>query len=282
MKILDGSKYSKIILDDIKQKIRKLSIKPKLAIVLLGKNPSSITYIKSKEKACKYVGMDIEKHFHTLEFTEKDLIELINKLNKDRSVNGIIVQLPLPSNINTDNIIFNIDYKKDVDGFHPFNLGKIFVGLESLAPCTALGIVDLLSFYDIDIKGKTVCILGKSNIVGKPVALMLLNHKANVISCDKYTEDIIKLTQVADILISATGVPNLIKAKHIKKDAVIVDVGFTYKNGVLYGDVDEKSIKDKASYISPVPGGIGKMTVAHLIKNTYKAYMIQNNKKNFI
>lgn len=277
MQILDGEKYYNLILKEIQKEVESLKKKPTLAIILLGDNNASLSYIKAKEKAFCRVGMKIKKFFLNLDTSYVKLSNLIQRLNADKNINGIIIQLPLPQHIDTQKIIFHISPVKDVDGFHPINLGKLFVGLDGLYPCTPLGILDLLSRYKINLKGKIITVIGKSNIVGKPTAMMLLNQKATVIICDEYTKDLKKHTKISNIIISATGKPHLINSSFIKKDAILIDVGFSYKQGKLYGDIDFESVKNKAKYISPVPGGIGKMTVAYLVKNTLKAYKIQNN-----
>jgi methylenetetrahydrofolate dehydrogenase (NADP+)/methenyltetrahydrofolate cyclohydrolase len=276
MKLLDGKKVAQHILSQLQKEIARFPTKPKLNVILIGNDPASISYVHQKAKACEQIGVIYEQINYSNKISEAGLFRKIHAINKDKSVNGLIVQLPLPKHIDTNKIIFEIDHHKDVDGFHPFNLGKIFVGLPSLAPCTPLGIIRLLEHYKINLTGKNIVVVGKSNIVGKPMAILLLNRKATVTSCDAYTKNLKEHTKKADIIISATGVPHLINASYIKKGAILIDVGFSFKNGKVYGDIDPKSIAKKASYLSPVPGGVGPMTVALLLENTVKAYKMQH------
>lgn len=276
MKLLDGKIVARGILRQLRKDIQKLPSKPKIGVILIGSNPASLAYVRTKTKACEETGLLYEQINYSDKISQDSLISTIHKINNDPSFNGLIVQLPLPKHIDPNRIIFEIDYCKDVDGFHPFNLGKIFVGLDSLAPCTPLGIIRLMEHYHISLTGKNIVVIGKSNIVGKPMATLLLNRKATVTSCDAHTVDLKKHTSAADIIISATGVAHLITASFIQKGAILIDVGFTYKNGKLYGDIDPKSVAKKAAYLSPVPGGVGPMTVALLLENTVKAYRMQH------
>lgn len=277
MKLLDGKYTADKILKLLEKEIQQFSTTPKLGVILVGKDPASIAYVRQKKKACEQIGITFEQINCSDKISQKELIKLIHKINKDISFNGLIVQLPLPKHIDANQIIFEIDYGKDVDGFHPFNLGKMFVGLPSLAPCTPLGIIRLLEQYHIHLTGKKITVIGKSNIVGKPMVTLLLNRKATVTSCDIYTKDLKEHTKQADIIISATGVAHLIKAPYIKKGAILIDVGFAYKKGKIYGDIDPVSVETKAAYLSPVPGGVGPMTVALLLENTVHAYKTQHS-----
>jgi len=276
MQFLDGKKVAQHILSQLQKEIAHLPTKPKLTVILVGNDPASIAYVHQKEKACQQVGILYEQINYSNKISEENLITAIHRINKNKNIHGLIIQLPLPKHIDVNKMIFEIDYRKDVDGFHPFNLGKIFVGLPSLAPCTPLGIIRLLEYYKIPLMGKHIVIIGKSNIVGKPLATLLLNRKATVTSCDIYTKDLKTHTKQADILVSATGVAHLIHASHIKQGAVLIDVGFSFRNGKVFGDIDPKSVSQKASYLSPVPGGVGPMTVALLLENTVKAYKMQH------
>jgi methylenetetrahydrofolate dehydrogenase (NADP+)/methenyltetrahydrofolate cyclohydrolase len=276
MKLLDGRKVATHILSHLKQEISSFPTKPKLGVILIGNDPASISYVHQKAKACLQTGILYEQINYSIKTSEESLISSIHKINKDKQMNGLIVQLPLPKHIDTNKIIFEIDHHKDVDGFHPFNLGKIFVGLPSLAPCTPLGIIRLLEHYKINLTGKNIVVIGKSNIVGKPMATLLLNRKATVTSCDAHTKNLKEHTKKADIIISATGVSHLINASYIKKGVILIDVGFSFKNGKVYGDIDPRSVSKKARYLSPVPGGVGPMTVALLLENTVNAYKMQH------
>ncbi|MBI96073.1 bifunctional methylenetetrahydrofolate dehydrogenase/methenyltetrahydrofolate cyclohydrolase [bacterium] len=276
MKILDGRSLSKQILDDLKSKIdsyNQNTIPPKLVMVMVGDNPASISYIKQKQKSAAKVGLLTEVLNLSQDLSTAQIVNEVEKLNYDNTVHGILVQLPLPVE-NPEKIIDAIDPDKDVDGFHPFNVGHVFTNkdLEEMAPCTPKGVIKMLEHYQIPIKGKHVTVVGHSNIVGKPLAVMLLNRDATITVCNVYTSDLKAETLKADILISATGVPNLIKKDMVKDQAVIIDVGFYKDENGIKGDIDFENVKDKVSYISKVPGGAGPMTVACLIENTIIAY----------
>jgi len=274
MNILDGKSLAKKIKHNIKQEVKHLERKPKLAVVLVGDDQASLVYVKNKVQACADVGFSSQLDMFEKDVEEDVLLNHIKSLNKQEDVDGILVQLPLPSHISMQKVIDTIDPSKDVDGFHPQNMGKLFSGdLENaFIPCTPLGIKLLLDEYNIDLKGKNVCIVGAGFIVGKPLSMLILNHDATVSVCHKYTKDIVEYTKTADILISATGVPFLIKDYMVKEGAVVIDVGISKVNGKIVGDVDFESVSQKASFITPVPGGVGPMTVATLLLNTLKAY----------
>lgn len=276
-KLLDGRLVSDFLLitrvsHEVKRFKRK-GITPKLVIILVGENPASLSYIRQKEKAAKKTGIAYAQKNLPVKTTTRQLVALITRLNRDRAVHGILVQLPLPPHIEAPLVIRAIDPAKDVDGFQAYNLGKMFLSpqFEHLAPCTPSGIIKLLEFYKISLAGKTVTIVGRSNIVGKPLAIMLLNRDATVTVCHSKTKNFKAFTSRADILVAAVGKPKMIKANMVKKGAVVIDVGLTKVNNQLVGDVDFESVKKKASWITPVPGGVGPMTVACLMENVVRA-----------
>ena len=274
-KIIDGKAVAKKIREDIKEEVEKLKqegIHPGLAVVLAGNNPASMIYVKNKGEACRSAGIYSEEHRLPEDTSESALIELIEKLNNDPQIHGILVQLPLPDHINKDLILTSISPEKDVDGFHEINMGRLLTGRNGLAPCTPLGIIKLLDHYHIPIEGRFAVILGRSNIVGKPVAIMLLHRNATVAICHTRTKNLTEICKMADILIAAAGRPGMITGDMIKEGAVVIDVGINRSdNGKLTGDVDFDSASEKAGWITPVPGGVGPMTIAMLLNNTVKA-----------
>ena len=268
---------SKSIRGEIAQEVNDYLSKgfrpPTLAVLLIGEDPASQVYVSNKEKACQKVGIRSLSYRLPYNTTTQELLELIAQLNADEEVDGILVQLPLPSHINQQEIILAISPKKDVDGFHPENMGRLVARMEDgFIPCTPLGIDLLLSHYGIELKGKDVVIVGAGFIVGRPLSLLMLWRDATVSVCHIYTKDIKEYTKRADILISATGVPGLIKAHMVKEGAVVVDVGISRVGDRIVGDVDFEEVKEKAYAITPVPGGVGPMTVTGLLLNTLKAY----------
>jgi len=272
MQILDGKALSEKLIDSVKEKATKL--KPKLAVVMVGEDPASLVYVRNKKRACERAGIEYEELKFPTSITQDELLKEIDKLNKDDSVNGFIVQIPLPEHIYLPEVIKAIDPQKDVDGFHAYNIGKMFLGpeFEDLPPATPFGVVKLLDYYDIPIQGKEVVVVGRSNIAGKPISVMMLNRDATVTTCHRLTKDLAFHTRRADILIVAVGKPNLITADMVKEGVVVVDIGTNKKeDGKLCGDVDYPNVSKKASYITPVPGGVGPMTVAALILNTVRA-----------
>ena len=245
-----------------------------LAVIMAGDNPASEIYVKNKIKACETAGIYSRTIKIDENVTEKDLIEEIEKLNKDDKIDGILVQLPLPAHIDELKIINAISPEKDVDGFHSVNLGKMIIGDKTgFLPCTPYGIMQLLDEYGIDPAGKDTVIIGRSNIVGKPAAILFIEKSATVQVCNTKTKNIKDKIRNADIVIAAVGVPNFIKGDDIKEGAVVIDVGINRVNGKLCGDVDYEEVSEKAGYITPVPGGVGPMTIASLIKNTFKSYV---------
>lgn len=274
MNIIDGKEVSKKMRADIYDEIAVLKEKgivPGLAVVIVGSNPASQSYVKSKEKACNKLGMySLKKEFDE-KISESELVNYIKELNRDDKINGILIQLPLPSHIDERRIIETIDSKKDVDGFHPINAGKLLIGEDSFKPCTPFGIIKLFEYYDIDLESKNVVILGRSNIVGKPIALMMLEKNATVTICHSKTKDLESITKQADVIIVALGKAKFLKENMVKEGVIIVDVGINRVEGKIVGDVDFESVKEKASYITPVPGGVGPMTITMLMYNTLKA-----------
>ena len=275
--ILDGKALSEKIRGEIAQEVNDYLSKgfrpPTLAVLLIGEDPASQVYVSNKEKACQKVGIRSLSYRLPYNTTTQELLELIAQLNADEEVDGILVQLPLPSHINQQEIILAISPKKDVDGFHPENMGRLVARMEDgFIPCTPLGIDLLLSHYGIELKGKDVVIVGAGFIVGRPLSLLMLWRDATVSVCHIYTKDIKEYTKRADILISATGVPGLIKAHMVKEGAVVVDVGISRVGDRIVGDVDFEEVKERAYAITPVPGGVGPMTVTGLLLNTLKAY----------
>lgn len=274
---IDGKAFSQVILEKIREEHNQLKEKygkqAGLAVVIVGNNPASQVYVRNKMKACENVGFYSENIELDENISEKELLQEIDKLNKNDRINGILVQLPLPSHINELKIIDSISPEKDVDGFHVANIGKMVIGDETgFLSCTPYGIMQLLEEYKIEIAGKDAVIIGRSNIVGKPMALMLIQKGATVQVCNSRTKDLRKKLNDADIIIVAAGVPKLLKKEDVKEGAVVIDVGINRVDGKICGDVDYEEVVEKASYITPVPGGVGPMTIASLIKNTFKSY----------
>ncbi len=273
--ILDGKKLSVKILEDLADKLSKLSKKPHLVVILVGENSASRLYVGMKEKTAQRIGIKSTVLKYPENTSEQALLNKIQELNEDKDVDAILIQLPLPKHINSTNIIQAIYPKKDVDGFTPENIGKISIGVEPYAyPCTPKGILKLLEEYDINPEGKNVVIVGRSNIVGKPVAQMLLNKNATVTICHSHTKNISDITKTADILISAVGKHKVIRKEMIKPGCVIIDVGTSVINGKTVGDVDFENLFELSSFITPVPGGVGPMTIACLMENTYGLFKL--------
>ena len=269
--ILDGKKLSAKILNSVKRKVAAKKLKIGLAVVLVEKHPASVSYVRQKKLAAEKVGFIFREINLPESISEKKLISEIEKLNRDKKISGFLVQLPLPRKISVQKILEKIDPAKDVDGFHPTNFGRGFLNLPALLPATPSGILRLLDEHRIKLRGKNVVVIGHSNIVGKPLAMLLVNRDATVSVCHEFTRNLSEFTRNADILISATGVPKLIRAKMVKKGAVIIDAGCAKVGGKLVGDVDFANVAKIARAITPVPGGVGPMTVAILIENTLRA-----------
>lgn len=271
-KILDGKALAKSFREKIKLHIQKEKLSPGLAVVLVGDNPASHTYVSNKHKACAEVGIYSHLHILPTNTSQKELHNLIQTLNNDSSVHGILLQLPLPAHIHTKEMLLAIAPHKDVDGFHPYNLGSLAQNHPTLRPCTPYGIMELLKAYDISIHGKEAVIIGSSNIVGRPMALEMLNAGATTTVCHRATQNLADHARKADILISATGQIHLVKGDWIKPGAVVIDVGINHlPDGKITGDVDFEAASQRASWITPVPGGVGPMTVAMLLQNTMTA-----------
>lgn len=280
--LIDGKKISAEIKTEIKTEVEELKGKigavPGLAVILVGDNSASQVYVNSKERACKALGFHSEKYELSEDTTEEELLKLIDELNKKDEINGILVQLPVPKQIDTKKVLNSILAKKDVDGFHPLNIGKLVVGDDSaFYSCTPYGIVELLKRSNIEIEGKEVVVIGRSNIVGKPMALLLLQENATVTIAHSRTKDLASVVKRADIIIAAVGRAKLVTEDMVKDGAVIIDVGMNRVDGKLCGDVDFENVKDKCSYITPVPGGVGPMTIAMLMKNTLISFKRSKN-----
>ncbi len=276
-KIIDGKKTAQEIRSELKREIQNLKIKPELRVILVGNNPASQIYVKNKEKYASEVGIKSETIRLPEDITEEKLLKQIKKLNKDKHINGILVQLPLPSHINEFSVINAIAPEKDVDGFTIYNKGLLSIGKPALTPCTPLGIIELLKQYKVNIASKNAVVIGRSNIVGKPMAQLLLNEDATVTICHSKTKNLAEITANADILISAVGKPKFIGKKYVKNGATVIDVAMNRdtKNNRWVGDVDFDNVSKVAKFITPVPGGVGPMTIAMLLKNTVQAYKIQ-------
>jgi len=274
--IIDGREIAKGIREEIMNEIKTMKGRgkraPKLTVILVGDDPASQIYVRNKEKACVEVGMSSETRRIPASIKQNELIDIIKSLNQDEGVDGILVQFPLPIGLNEQAVMDAISYEKDVDGLHPFNLGKLLRGENPLfEPCTPSGIIELILSTGVEIKGAEVVVVGRSNLVGKPVAIMLLQRHATVTICHTRTRDLGEVTRRADILIVAAGRPGVVYGDMIKKGATVIDVGMNRLAEKLVGDVDFESAKERASFISPVPGGVGPMTIAMLLKNTLRA-----------
>ena len=275
MKILDGKSLSAKIKDELKGNVNSYFQTPILAVVTIGDDAASEVYVKNKKKACEYVGMSFLHLDYASCVKEEVVIKKIKQLNKDKSINGIIVQLPIPENFNVSKIINTIDPSKDVDGLTNIQAGKLIQNEKCLTPCTPKGIMEIFKEYKIDLEGKHVVIVGRSNLVGKPLMLECLNKNATVTMCHSKTKDLKKYTKDADILVVAVGKKYLIDKTMVKKDSVIIDVGINREDGKIYGDVNP-NVEEVCEYLTPVPGGVGPMTVSMLLKNTFEAYKNQN------
>jgi len=275
MTLLDGKKLSNKIKQEVKTEVESLQnhgITPGLAVVLVGNDPASAAYVKMKEKACEEVGIYSIAHKMPETISQEKILEIIHMMNNNPNIDGILVQLPLPPQIDTTEILEAIDPKKDVDGFHPYNVGRVVAGLDGYIPATPYGVMELLKEYDIDPQGKDVCVVGASNIVGKPMATLMLNANATVDICHIYTKDLKEHTKKADIICVGVGKRNLLTEDMVKDGAIVVDIGVNRtEEGKLVGDVDFANVSPKCSFITPSPGGVGPMTIAMLLKNTVKS-----------
>ena len=273
--ILNGKELAKKIRTNLKVEVEELKKQkkyPKLAVIMVGNDQASSIYVKNKSKACDEIGIDFEEYLLPEETTMQELLSLITKLNEEKEIKGILLQSPIPAHLDIQKAFETINPKKDVDGFHPISVGQACIGQDTFIPCTPLGIVRLLEEYKIPIEGKNVVILGRSNIVGKPLMQCMLKKNATVTICHSKTRNIQEITKQADILIVAIGKPKFITEEMVKENAVIIDVGMNrLENGKLCGDIDFEGVEKKASYITPVPGGVGPMTIAMLMQNVVKA-----------
>ena len=278
--LIDGKELAKNIRQELKKendKLKEKGINAKLAVILVGDDNASKVYIKNKSKACNDVGIEFEEILLDSNTTMDKLLNVIENLNLREGINGILLQSPIPKELNIQEAFEKIDYRKDVDGFNPINVGKLMIGQDGFIPCTPYGIVRMLEEYNIPVEGKNAVVIGRSNIVGKPLSQCLLNKNATVTVCHSRTRDIQNVTKNADILICAVGKLNMVTEDMVKDGAVVIDVGMNRKeNGKLAGDVDFENVKEKTSYITPVPGGVGPMTIAMLMNNVIKATKQQN------
>lgn len=279
--IIDGKELAKKVRQNLKiecEELKKKGIKSKLAVIMVGDDPASKVYVRNKSRACEDVGIEYEEFLLESNTSQKKLINLIKSLNENKTINGILLQSPIPSNLDINEAFRTIAPEKDVDGFNPVNVGKLVLGQDTFVSCTPYGIMKMFEEYKIDLNGKNVVILGRSNIVGKPLIHCCLNKNATVTSCHSKTENLAQKTKEADILISAIGKANFVTDDMVKENAVVIDVGINrLENGKITGDVDFENVKEKASYITPVPGGVGPMTIAMLMNNVIKATKRQNN-----
>ena len=278
--IIDGKELAKKIRANLKiecEELKKKNINSKLAVIMVGEDPASKVYVRNKSRACEDVGIKYEEYLLDVNTTQKELVELIEKLNNDKTINGILLQSPIPSSLDINEAFRTISPEKDVDGFNPINVGMLVLNQDTFVSCTPYGIMKMFEEYDIDLTGKNVVILGRSNIVGKPLIHCCLNKNATVTSCHSRTQNLAQKAKEADVLISAIGKANFVTADMVKDGAVVIDVGINrLDNGKITGDVDFESVKEKASYITPVPGGVGPMTIAMLMNNVIKATRRQN------
>lgn len=278
--ILDGKAVSAKVKEEVKEEVealKKQGVSVGLAVIIVGNNPASRTYVNNKKKACEAAGILSEEYALPEETTQEELLALVRELNHKDSINGILCQLPLPKQLDEEAVIAAISGKKDVDAFSAVNVGHIMIGDYTFLPCTPAGIMEILRHYNIDVAGKECVVIGRSNIVGKPMAMLLLHQNGTVTICHSKTKNLKDVTSRADILVAAVGIPHFVTADMVKEGAVVIDVGMDRdENGKLCGDVDFAAVEPKASYITPVPGGVGPMTIATLLKNTVTAAKQQN------
>ena len=284
MILLDGKALSEKIKEEVRVEVAQLveekHITPGLAVILVGNDAASATYVASKAKSCKNAGIYSVVHEMPDSITQEELLETIARMNENPKLDGILVQLPLPKHIDTTVVLEAIDPLKDVDGFHPYNVGRLVSNLDTFLPATPFGVMRMFQEYGIDLVGKNVCVIGSSDIVGKPMASLLSNAKATVTICNSRTKDLAFFTKAADIVVIAVGVPHLLKGDMIKDGAIVIDVGINrLDTGKLTGDADFESCKDKCTHITPVPGGVGPMTIAMLLKNTMKAATLRDKRE---
>lgn len=279
--IISGKVVSEQVKNRVKaeaEKLKEQGVNIGLAVVIVGNDPASRVYVNSKKKACEYVGFNSYEYALDENITQQELLDLVEVLNNDKKVNGILVQLPLPKHIDENAIINAISPEKDVDAFHPFNVGKIMIGDFAFLPCTPAGVMELIDSTGVEIAGKSCVVIGRSNIVGKPMAMLLLHRSGTVTICHSKTQNLKEICKNADILVASVGKPNFVTADMVKEGAVVIDVGINrLENGKLCGDVKFDEVSEKAGWITPVPGGVGPMTIAMLMQNTLTAGKLQNN-----
>mgnify|MGYP004629872415 FL=1 len=282
MEIIDGKKLAKTTRENLRlevEELKKIGINPKLAVIMVGNNSASQIYVRNKSRACDEVGIEFEEYLLPATTEQSELLNLIDKLNKQEDINGILLQSPIPDGLDINEAFRKISPEKDVDGFHPVNVGKLVLGQDTFVSCTPYGIMRMFEAYNIDLEGKNAVVIGRSNIVGKPMSHCLLNKNATVTICHSRTKNLAEITKRADILVAAIGKAEFVKADMVKEDAVVIDVGINRtEEGKLKGDVDFENVSKKASYITPVPGGVGPMTIAMLMNNVVKAAKMQNKK----
>ena len=275
MYIMDGKETSRELKEKIKAQVSALLTKPKLLVILVGEDPASKIYVASKEKACKACGISAQTVTLDANVSQKEVIDVIEKANKDKSINAILVQLPLPDHINTQAVINSIDPLKDVDGLTSVNQGKLFLGQDGLVPCTPKGVIHLLDKYNVDLTGKNALVIGRSLLVGKPLAILLLGKNATVTIAHSKTKNLKDLCLGADVIVSSVGKPKIVTADMVKEGAMVIDVGINRVHGTIVGDVDYLNVCDKCARITPVPGGVGPMTIACLLENVLECYNLQ-------
>ena len=282
MKLINGKEVAKKVRKELKSEVVKLKengINPKLAVVMVGNDPGSTVYVRNKSKACEKVGIEFEEFLYDENLSESELLNVIKKLNEDSTINGILLQSPVPKHIDINKAFRTIAPEKDVDGFNPVNVGNLTIGEDAFISCTPYGVIKMFEEYNIELEGKNAVILGRSNIVGKPMIQCMLSKNATVTVCHSKTKNLKDITKNADILVSAIGRPKFVTKDMIKKDAIIIDVGINrMENSKICGDVDFENVYAKASKITPVPGGVGPMTIAMLMHNLVKATKLQKNK----
>lgn len=282
MEIIDGKKLAKTTRENLRlevEELKKIGIKPKLAVIMVGNNSASQIYVRNKSRACDEVGIEFEEYLLPATTEQSELLNLIDKLNKQEDINGILLQSPIPDGLDINEAFRKISPEKDVDGFHPVNVGKLVLGQDTFVSCTPYGIMRMFEAYNIDLEGKNAVVIGRSNIVGKPMSHCLLNKNATVTICHSRTKNLAEITKRADILVAAIGKAEFVKADMVKEGVVVIDVGINRtEEGKLKGDVDFENVSKKASYITPVPGGVGPMTIAMLMNNVVKAAKMQNKK----
>ena len=282
MKIIDGKKLAKTTRENLKVEVEELKvngINPKLAVIMVGNNSASQIYVRNKSRACDEVGIEFEEYLLPTTTEQNELLNLIDKLNNQEDINGILLQSPIPDGLDINEAFRKISPEKDVDGFHPVNVGKLVLGQDTFVSCTPYGIMRMFEAYNIDLEGKNAVVIGRSNIVGKPMSHCLLNKNATVTICHSRTKNLAEITKRADILVAAIGKAEFVKADMVKEGVVVIDVGINRtEEGKLKGDVDFENVSKKASYITPVPGGVGPVTIAMLMNNVVKAAKMQNKK----